>query len=715
MMRILRLALRELGLRPLLRMAIYRTAIRSGWYRWRTPQWTWAARPLATWLRPDIPDDPAAYLSWRKQNAPQSGFCQADAHALDLSPEGALQDAALPAHGRVKLFGELEVDLGFPPAWNLLPSVEPGTPGKHVDMSRHWSGYQLERLPGDVKLLWEPARFGWAFDLLRAFVLTGNVSHAETFWKIFDSWQVNNPPNTGLHWHSAQEVAFRTIALSYAVEALFPYWEGHPSELQRVVQCIAAGAARIPPTLIYARAQDNNHLLLEAAALLSTGLLFPELRAAERWEKIGRRTLVEALSRQVFPDGGYVQHSSNYHRLAVQAVLWAGIVARRCGSPLPDGSLAQLSAMLDWIHTWMEPGSGALPNFGPNDGSQLLPLSDLAHADFRPTAQATAMFLYGERSLSAGPWDDLAYWLGLVQDDAEDVRSGERRPQRADFPQSGLYRLGGDKARGSLRAARFTNRPGHSDQMHFDLWWRGLNLACDAGTYLYTAPQPWRNAFSGAWCHNTLTVDGYEPMLRAGRFLWLDWSTADLLCRWSSPDGRLDWIEAVRNGFRPRGINHRRSVLRCEDLYWVVVDYLYGNGEHTVRINWLTPDVEWRDEEGGLSLKTAVGEAALRMGGASFEQAIYRAGAALNGGLAGVNPELCGWRSPTYAVLQPALQIMHEASVRLPVRLQSIWALGAAGVDPPQLVWADDLGPGQTALREVAWGESRWEIPCTSS
>ena len=31
------------------------------------------------------------------------------------------------------------------------------------------------------------------------------------------------------------------------------------------------------------------------------------------------------------------------------------------------------------------------------------------------------------------------------------------------------------------------------DQLHLDLWWRGLNIAQDAGTYLYNADPPWDN------------------------------------------------------------------------------------------------------------------------------------------------------------------------------------------------------------------------------
>ena len=73
-----------------------------------------------------------------------------------------------------------------------------------------------------------------------------------------------------------------------------------------------------------------------------------------------------------------------------------------------------------------------------------------------------------------------------------------------------------------LRAARFTGRPGHADQLHLDLWWCGLNVAQDAGTYLYNAPPPWDNALARSEVHNTLVVNGLEQMTRAGRFLYLE-------------------------------------------------------------------------------------------------------------------------------------------------------------------------------------------------
>lgn len=712
MMRTLSLALRELGPGPLLRNALYRAALAAGWYRWRLPRRSWAERPFQAWLKPGVPGEPEAYLGWRRAHAPLPGFIPEDSRAACPS-QAVLHAADAIRQGRLTLFGGLELDLGMPPAWDRLPVLEDVSPSEQVDLGRHWSAYNLAGLAGDIKLLWEPARFGWAFSLVRAYRLSGDTTYAGVFWELFESWRASSPPNSGLHWQSAQEVACRTIALCYAVSGFEAWWADHPERLQRVIEVITAGAERIPPTMIYARAQDNNHLLVEAAALIGAGLLFPELRQAERWEQLGRRTLAGGLARQVFDDGGYVQHSSNYHRFALQAGLWSAAVAARCGRPLPAPALARLERMLDWLAAWMDPDTGRLPNFGPNDGALLLPLSDRPREDFRPTLQAGTLLLRGERALEPGPWDDLACWLGLLPHSTGEAQAAVRGfPTGGDFPQSGLHRLASGPVRGILRAVRFHGRPGHSDQLHFDLWWRGFNLACDAGSYLYNAPPPWQNPFSGAWCHNTLLVDGCEPMQAAGRFLWLGWGEARLGCRWTSPDGQVRLVEACRRGFRPGGIVHRRTALICGEDYVVIVDALQGAGEHLLELNWLLPDMEWRLADGGLSFRTPAGPAALEVPGA--ELAIFRAGEAVHGGLPDAASEPYGWHSPTYAVRRPALQIVCRARTRLPARLTSVWRLGKASTAPPGMVWDEQAGARPARLRAIEWDGARWEPECTS-
>jgi hypothetical protein len=95
-----------------------------------------------------------------------------------------------------------------------------------------------------------------------------------------------------------------------------------------------------------------------------------------------------------------------------------------------------------------------------------------------------------------------------------------------------------------LRLAHFKSRPGHADQLHLDLWWRGMNIAMDAGTFSYNNPPPWDNALSTTHVHNTITINGKDQMTRAGQFLWLDWAQAAVVTHDLDLTGRADHCPA---------------------------------------------------------------------------------------------------------------------------------------------------------------------------
>jgi hypothetical protein len=84
-----------------------------------------------------------------------------------------LQDADEIVDGKIRLFGGEPVPL-------QLTFTEP---------LHHWADYEthpqlllnLYNLVPDVKFLWEPARFGWAYILGRAYYVSGKEKYAEAF------------------------------------------------------------------------------------------------------------------------------------------------------------------------------------------------------------------------------------------------------------------------------------------------------------------------------------------------------------------------------------------------------------------------------------------------------------------------------------------------------------------------------------------------------
>ncbi|MGA9531616.1 MAG: alginate lyase family protein [Anaerolineales bacterium] len=684
-----------LGLGPILQFAKYQLALQSGWVRWRTPQWPWG----------DIEVVPDPERVRRKpphfQFNPRDDFELAKPAWWDESRRQALKAGESVLDGRFMLFGAIEVDLGRTPDWARFAPLAGGQDAGSVALDRHWTAYDLDNLGADVRLLWEPSRFRWLYTLGRAYRWSGERRFADGAWALIDSWRTANPPNSGPHWISAQEVAFRIMALSFAHSTMADAFD----EEQRatIERMVAAHGRRIPPTLAYSRAQGNNHVLSEAAGLYTAGAVFPSLPSAARWRRLGRRLLIRGFEHQVFEDGGYVQHSTNYARLALDLGLWVVQLAAERGEPLPGSTLDRLRFMAALLGRLADPDNGKVPNFGPNDGSQLLPLSAGGFDDFRPTLQAASAVLGRLPALQAGPWDELALWLGAAPEAAG------AQIDRVSYPQAGLHLLEGRGGHGVLRAIDFRSRPGHSDQLHLDLWAGGRNRALDAGTYLYNGDPPWRNTLASARVHNTLVVDGGEPMTRAGRFLWLDWSQAAVERRAVSEDGELEAVVAVHDASWPTGVRHRRWVLRIGGQIWLVIDDAIGRGRHRLTVPWLLPDGAWSAEDGELRVEWSEGRVRIQVAGQGMKSALFRAGERIWGSETIKPAAQWGWHSKTYADLAPALHWVADMQAALPQRLQTCWAFDGADIDEVELGWGEER-EGLPALASLRWQESQLNL-----
>jgi hypothetical protein len=227
-----------------------------------------------------------------------------------------------------------------------------------------------------------------------------------------------------------------------------------------------------------------------------------------------------------------------------------------------------------------------------------------------------------------------------------------------------------------VRAESYTRRPFQADQLHVDLWWHGLNLARDAGTYLYNGERPWNNGLAGTAVHNTLMVDGRDQMRRAGRFLWLDWAQASGRSFATTGAGAPDCFQGEHDGYRCFGVIHRRMVRCVNEDAWVIVDDLLGSGVHEARLHWLLPDLSLEiGPQGPFSalFKTECGCVRWNIFSSSRgTAAIIRAGERSTGDAIGDDERLLGWESPTYGELRAAVSIAYRVRAQLPVRMITV-------------------------------------------
>jgi len=629
-------ALRQLGINQVALNALYRIGLATGHYR-RAIQ---PSKPVdGLRLRPIMP------LPGREKMLGTLGE-----GGLDV----LLSAADEIANGRFRFFG------AEPAAIELCPEKPLG----------HWTEYETGKIghKGDIKFTWEPARFGWAFVLGRAYHASGAEKYAEAFWQLFTRFQDANPAYQGPNWISGQEVGLRLLAFIWAAQVFGASGHSSAERLTNLANAVATHAARIPATLIYARSQNNNHLLTEAVALYSAGLALRGQPLADEWKAGGEKWLRWCFTNQIGADGEYVQHSSNYQRLILQCALWVNAIGR-IGNPagedqvpgmvnaLDDTSRKNLVNATHWLIDRLDPESGRAANLGANDGALIFPFSNGNFNDFRPVALAASR-AFLDQNLDQGGLDEMALWFGLEQAGKQPVIRSQS---------SGTLITSNSWC--NLRAVHYRSRPSHADQLHADLWWRGFNIAQDAGTYLYNGKPPWDNRLTSTLVHNTVSVDGQEQMTRASRFLYLDWANATYGLQITGPTGNLKQISAssdMQGVYARLKVRHERMITVFKDERWLVDDRLTNTGSamHVYRLHWLLPDWEWelQEQDTGLELRlnSPHGQVRLVIGAnkATRRFGILRAGNLLRG--EGLSSPVFGWVSHTYSVKVPAISLAME-------------------------------------------------------
>ena len=620
-------------------------------------------------------------------SAPEVRAAMADRlEASEISALGVRATAA--TRGQIRCFGHWQADYGDPIDWHLNPLE-----GRRWSPDAHWTQVLSDTgRVGDVKLAWEVGRFPHAYDLARAATLGAMAPGAavEALCRQIEDFLRGNPYGRGIHWASGQEVVVRLAAWLFAVSTLREE-PGIKVVLPSVVRHLHEGAVHLERHIDYARkAVYNNHLISEALGLYLAGSLLPAAPGAGRWRQLGFNLLSEQAARQVYADGGYLMHSHNYHRAALQMYLLATAHRRRGGEAVPEAWRSAMERSLDFLAASQFPGDGRLPNYGSNDGALPLALSSCDFSDFRPFLQALSLASRGERLYGPGPWDEEAAWL--LGPAALDAPLRVARRVSVSFPLAGLHVLQGRAADtlASFRCGTLRDRFAQIDMLHLDVLWRGENVLVDGGTYLYNGPPAWHRHFTGGASHNTVTVDGRDQMVHHRRFKVLYWTRARLL-RFEDAGSHVV-AEGEHDGFRrhPGGCVHRRSVLQVKDDLWVIVDRVAGVGRHAARLQWLAgPYAHGYDAGAGrLTLDTPAG---------AFTVTVLDGEARPLAGdvVAGGNQPPRGWLSRYYAEKVPAPSLVVVQAGEAPLEFVTVLSAGEPRIAVQRGRW--HVAGGQSA------------------
>lgn len=624
---------RELGPRWTIFRLAYAFRLRMGLLRLQMPVGDWsdyrnlmdvgARVPRPTLPIPtELPED----ISWNKQTA--------------------IDEANRLLNGELKYFSHQFIQTGFPPNWHHDYVTDTS-----IDSYKHWSQI-LDDANVDIKFIWEPNRFSFVYPLARAYVASRNEKYADAFWALIHFWEKYNSPNWGPNWMDGQEISLRLMAWTFGYHAFLNSPSSTPERLAQFKLYVAAQAERIYRNRSFAISSHNNHCITEAFALWMVGLLFPELKNAEKYRSFGHASLEREARTQIFPDGTYSMYSLNYHRFILHIYLYAIRLSEIYQLPFTDHLITSVTKSLEYLAQLIDPQTGQMPVYGSNDGALVLPLNNCDFTDYRPLLQLGWYITKGERLFEPGPWDEDIFWLCGVDPLSLQGRGAGVRVQSNSFPHGGVYLLRSANSHALIRCTDFTSRPSHADQLHVDLWIRGHNIAIDAGTYLYTGEgRRWRNGLAHTSVHNTVTVDGKDQMTLLSRFTWTNWSKGNVL----KHEENL-W-QGEYDSYKP--VSHRRTVMALEGDRWLVIDDLAANELHHYALQWLLADFGIQKLASGFGLLLSQPTSNLVDAKILVQMGLLEGSGHFS--LVRADPNSTrGWRSRYYGHKEPAISVMLE-------------------------------------------------------
>lgn len=485
--------------------------------------------------------------------------------------------------------------------WHLNPST-----GFTYLRDKHWteiSDFNPEQ--GDIKYVWEKARFSWIYDIIRYDQHTNSDSSRFVFDSI-DSFIAQNPMNQGPNYVCSQEISLRVLNWFFV---LYYYKDSNVLDdkfFAKILNSIYWQMDHVYKNIHFSRiAVRNNHAITETLALYLTGLLFPFIKDAKKWQTKGKHWFEQEIEYQVYEDGTYLQFSMNYHRVVVQLMTWAIVLSEQNGEQLSADVYDGAKKCLKFLRACQDEKSGHLPNYGANDGALFFPLSDAEYRDYRPQLDALQAALkipfekpISQNSLEELSWHSLTPTYSKAESHKHINESTDKPVIIKSFNIGGYYTIRDQHSFTFIRCGSHKDRPSQADNLHLDIWINGENVFRDAGTYKYNATPENIKLFFGTRSHNTLMIGDYDQMLKGPRFVWFNW-TQSLSSKLNEDenstvfDGKVAAFQHVN-----KKITHQRTVTKDKNqLQWEITDTVLPNVALPLRQFW-HPHPDWVERIG---------------------------------------------------------------------------------------------------------------------
>ena len=495
--------------------------------------------------------------------------------------------------GKFLFFNSIEFTIGNHYDWITNPDT-----GYQYNVTKHWTeipDYSTEA--GNIKYVREKSSFSYLYDIIRYDYHFGTDCSQFVFLEII-SWIKANPINCGPNYRCSQEASLRVLNWTFALN----YYRNSPFLTEDIFDQIQFAIYwqmdHVYRNIDFSRiAVRNNHAVTETLALYLIGLLYPQFPGSHEWKEKGKRWFEEEIAYQIYEDGTFLQFSMNYHRVVVQLLTWGIVLADKNGESFTKVVYERATRSIEFLRTCMVDENGCLPNYGANDGALFFKLNDADYRDYRPSLNALAKSLSIDLEF-AETEDEL--WYGL---DSKPANSRIPSFGIHSFQKGGYYIFREPNTLTFIRCGNHKDRPSQADNLHLDIWYKGQNILCDAGSYKYNTDKETLRYFSGSASHNTVMIENFDQMEKGERFIWFGWTQMKEAATYETEDFFCFNGSIIAFKHVSKDIIHERKVIKKKnEPVWIVKDSIINKPAGLIMKQlWHLPlahfPVEWSQKE----------------------------------------------------------------------------------------------------------------------
>lgn len=482
--------------------------------------------------------------------------------------------------GEIRFFSSEWLDLGVDYDWLTNPST-----GYRYDSGKHWSEIpDFSGASGDIKYVWEKSRFSWLLTLIRNDYHNGE-DHSEFVFSQIESWIDANPVNLGPNWRCSQEISLRVFNWCYALHFYKNSVEVTEERFGKIQNVIYWSLHHVYNHIDFSRiAVRNNHAITETLLLALSDILFPFIPETTKWSRDGFKWFEQEIDYQIYEDGTFLQFSMNYHRVVVQLLSLGISLVSIGGRSFAAHVYKKAYKSVNFLFQCSDVKTGYLPNYGSNDGAWFFPLSSTDYRDYRPQLNTLHKLMTGADLYDDALIKEDSYWVGatscVVEKPFPEI---EMHYGLSSFVNGGYYLIREKETLSFIKCGSYKDRPAHADNLHLDVWHKGVNILCDAGSFKYNTDESLVKYFSGTESHNTVMLGNYDQMLKGPRFMWFNWSQS-IDAALTENDISFIFEGAIRCfTYLGKNIVHRRKVVKLKEKpEWAVCDIIENKPNNLV-------------------------------------------------------------------------------------------------------------------------------------